>query len=153
MLAAGLALFLAFGRRLRLPWGGERRVQGGRWVRDRSLGGKMVFIADADLATSNGGPRQPRPLYEDDSTAGLGSAAGAGASDAGPWATAASGAASGASAAAAAAEPAWWNPPSFVVYCPASRKEELQRQARLVLRQLEDGKMLQVGGWVGGCGS
>jgi hypothetical protein len=29
------------------------------------------------------------------------------------------------------------------VYSTASRKEELQRQARGVLRQLEDGKLLQ----------
>ncbi|KAI3435813.1 hypothetical protein D9Q98_001871 [Chlorella vulgaris] len=141
--AAGVMLLLAFGRKLRWPWGGGRRGAGGKWVRDRSLGGKMVFIAD-DFEPAGAAPasRRARPLWDDDSAGSAGAAAASGSTaggdaDAGPWATAAPPTAS------TAAEPDWWQPPNFAVYSTASRKEELQRQARGVLRQLEDGKLLQ----------
>ncbi|PSC68311.1 hypothetical protein C2E20_8034 [Micractinium conductrix] len=143
-LAGGAAALLLLGGRLRLPFGGERRGQGGRWVRDRSLGGKMVFIPDADLP--EGGAKQPRPLWDDldgDDGGATSAAAAAGSSggsdgEAGPWATAAP-----PTPAAQPVLPSWWQSPNFAVYATFARKDELQRQARQVLRQLEDAKMLQ----------
>lgn len=140
-LAASVAFILMFGRRIRLPWGGGRRGAGGRWVMDRSLGGKMIFIPDADpTPASAAAAKQPRPLWGDDAAGSGAAAAATAAADAGPW-----GAAPPAPA-AVPAEPDWWQQaPRFLVYATAERKQELQRQARAVLRQLEDAKLLQVG--------
>lgn len=42
-----VAIFLvAFWGRLKGFFTGEGKTSGGRWIRDRSLGGKMVFITD-----------------------------------------------------------------------------------------------------------
>ena len=125
----------------RLSLRGGRRGAGGRWVRDRSLGGKMVFIPDAELPEA-AGARKVRPLYEDpDDGAAAAAAAEAEAAAGSVWATA-SGAAAQQQASGAEEElPGWWDEPRFLVYTTLTRKEELQRQARLVLRELQDAKL------------
>lgn len=137
--AGGLAVWQLVSR---LGGRGGRR-SGGRWVRDRSLGGKMVFIPDADLPGSSNGGNKMRPLYEDPDDGAAAAAAEAAAAGGGVWAAASS---SQPAAKAAAEEelPEWWDEPRFLVYTTFSRKEELQRRARLVLRELQDAK-LQVG--------
>lgn len=153
--AAGVAGLLVLGRNLQWPWGGGRRGEGGRWVRDRSLGGKMVFIPDAELPGSSNGKKPARPLYEDpedEAPAAVSSTGGAAA--AGPWANASP----GVMPAGRKEEelPSWWKAPNFLVYTTFSRKDELQQRARMALRELEDAK-LQVGwggvGERGGVGS
>ncbi len=42
----GLALWLLVRKLLPAIFGASRLAQGGRWVRDRGLGGKEVFVAD-----------------------------------------------------------------------------------------------------------
>lgn len=149
--AGGVALW----QLVKLVGRGRRRSSGGRWVRDRSLGGKMVFIPDAELPGGSNSGKTMRPLYEDpdDGVAAAAAAAEAEAAGAGVWAAPSS---SQAAAGAAAAEelPGWWEEPRFLVYTTFTRKEELQRQARLVLRELQDAK-LQVRrgvGWGGVAG-
>ncbi|KAL4429558.1 hypothetical protein ABPG77_008607 [Micractinium sp. CCAP 211/92] len=141
--AAGAALAaLLFGGRLR--WGGGRRGNGGRWVRDRSLGGRMIFIPDAEPA---GQAKPMRSLYDElggGDEEGIASGAPSSGSGEGPWAT--SFAAQQQQQQQGRREPelpSWWKSPNFLVYTPFSRKDELQRQARIVLRQLEDAKLLQ----------
>jgi hypothetical protein len=42
-----LVIFLvAFWGRIKAIFTGSRKTEGGRWIRDRSLGGRMVFIPD-----------------------------------------------------------------------------------------------------------
>ena len=131
---------LAWGRNLRWPWGG-RRASGGRWVRDRSLGGRMVFIPDPE-PLEGGAARPARPLYEDPDAGAVPEAAPAGGA-LGPWSDA--GPAAPAAAPRAFELPAWWEAPSRLVYSTPARKEELQRRARATLRYLQDQK-LEVGG-------
>ena len=130
----------------RLGARGGRRGIGGRWVRDRSLGGKMVFIPDAELPGGSNGGKKMRPLYEDpdEGAAAAAVAAEAAAAGGGVWAAASSSQAAARAATAEEDVPEWWDEPRFLVYTTFSRKEELQRQARLVLRELQDAK-LQVG--------
>jgi hypothetical protein len=144
--AGGVLLWLLVGSRFKLPWGQARRVEGGRWVLDRSLGGKMVFIPDASPAAAP--HKAPRPLWDDDSApdtpasaAGAGPGAGlaaAAAADVDRWATAAA----APRPAPPPGPPSWWDPPTFTPCPGATRREELQRQARATLRQLEDAKLL-----------
>lgn len=130
--AAGLA-YVVWGRSVRWPWASKRRGEGGRWVRDRSLGGKMVFIPNGAAGTST-----TRPLWEDDDefSSELVTAAASGAVSA---------VSAGASTDATPQElvPEWWSPPSSASYVSAGRKEELHKQAKAALRQLEDAKMLR----------
>jgi hypothetical protein len=133
--AAAVALLLVATGRIRLPsWTRARRGGArGRWIRDRSLGGKMVFVPD-DAAGGAG----PRPLWGADDDVPASPAA----------VTAAASGAAAASAAAAAADPnampEWWAPPAPVRYgVGAARKEELAAAARRALRALEDAKVLR----------
>lgn len=41
-----LIFLVAFWSRIKAFFTGEAKTSGGRWIRDRSLGGKMVFISD-----------------------------------------------------------------------------------------------------------
>lgn len=143
--AGGALVALLFGGRLR--WNGGRRGTGGRWVRDRSLGGRMVFIPDAE---SGAQPKPQRSLYDELGGGDDGAAvvATSGGGEAGPWAT--SFAPPQQQGGREPELPSWWKTPNFLVYTPFSRKDELQRQARVVLRQLEDAKLLQARGPGGG---
>ncbi|PRW60155.1 Golgi transport 1 [Chlorella sorokiniana] len=134
--AGGVALWQLASR---LGVRGGRR-SGGRWVRDRSLGGKMIFIPDADLPGSSNGGKKVRPLYEDPDDGAAAAAAEAAAAAGGVWA-AASSPQPAAKPSVADELPEWWDEPRFLVYTTFSRKEELQRQARLVLRELQDAKL------------
>lgn len=57
--AAGLAaLYMLVGRKISWPWSGRQRGgQGGRWVYDRSLGGKMVSQSRGAACQPGGGAR------------------------------------------------------------------------------------------------
>ena len=46
MLGVLLIFVVAFWARIKAFFTGEGKTSGGRWIRDRSLGGKMVFIPD-----------------------------------------------------------------------------------------------------------
>lgn len=136
LMGAGYAIW---GDKLRKFWAQRGPSENGRWVRDRSLGGKLVFVPDATDAPS------PRPLWEDDDefTSELATAAASRAgrpSGSGAPNTVKSGSA-GAVSAPEDVEPTWWAPPAPVGYVSASRKEELARQARATLRELEDYKL------------
>ena len=60
---AGVTMFMylknKFGWSFGKLWGGRQTGATGRWVRDRSLGGKMVYIEDTKK------PSAPRPLWDD----------------------------------------------------------------------------------------
>lgn len=124
-LALAAAVAAAAVLRLRLPWaGGRRGEEKGRWVRDRSLGGKMVFIPDVPIDAPS--PGKAAQLWGDDAA----------------WGAAPPPAAVPPPAAAEAAPPAWWPARAPApVYCSPARLEELQRTARAVVRDLEDAKV------------
>ena len=141
--AASLIYFLLFGKQMKWPW---RRSSGrtkGRWIRDRSLGGKMVFIPDTTDKASAG----PRPLWPDDETfeRNLSESIGAVAVSVSRGAVGASESSTSSRAIPSARDeppPEWWAPPKPASYIPQSRREELARQARQVLRELEDAKIV-----------
>jgi len=47
-------------------FGGKRDGEGGKWIRDRSLGGKMVWIPDAPASDSSAAYSPLPPTREDD---------------------------------------------------------------------------------------
>jgi len=114
--------------------GGDKRK--GRWVRDRSMGGKMVFIPDDEdePGAPAGGSRATKssPLSEvgEADAAALTAAAS-------KWGTAA---ATPAAAKAERAMPSWWDPPAYV-WVPDERKVEIGKEARRLLKELEDVKL------------
>jgi hypothetical protein len=136
--AAGL-LYAALGSRARWTWpwsgGARRRAAGGRWVRDRSLGGRTVFVPDGDDAAAT-----PRPLWDDSDDFAADLAAAAAVRAVSPASPTAGG---GAAAAAKDALPEWWAPPAPARYVAAARREELAKQAKRALRALEDAKLLR----------
>ena len=127
VVAFGVFWFLKNTFGWKLPGSGSRKGGlRGRWVRDRSLGGRMVFIEDS------GAPKAPRPLWDDlpgeeeikktktvpgyfsdtDEEDGTKTSV-----------------------------PVWWAPPEPVKYVSANRKEELQKQADSLVRQLQNQKI------------
>ena len=139
----GLGVFLfmknKFGWNFGHLWRKQEGGASGKWVRDRSLGGRMVFIPDSST------PKTPRPLWddlpgeeelkktrsipgyisdsdEDDRT---------GSSSRGEFSKVEN----------KTSVPVWWAPPAGVSYVSASRKEELQKQAGSILRQLQNEKV------------
>ncbi|KAK9803595.1 hypothetical protein WJX72_003223 [[Myrmecia] bisecta] len=141
---AGVAYLL--GKKL-LGWrfGGARAGQGGRWISDRSLGGKMVFVPDEPEAA----PRARAPRQDStDLSAARSQAASAVASTTAPesWARSAHPAASSSSSSsrpneAARAVPSWWDPPP-VVSLGKAFKEQALKQAMIILQEMEDAKLL-----------
>ena len=134
--------YAVWGHKLRKLWSQGGSSENGRWVRDRSLGGKLVFVPDVTDAPS------PRPLWVDDddftselttaATARAGPSTSSGATSLGTTTAAGGGRAS---SSIEDVEPTWWAPPAPVGYVSASRKEELTKQARATLRELEDYKL------------
>jgi len=147
-LLAAAAAVAAVARRLCTGSWGPRRKEG-RWVRDRSLGGKMIFVEDGDLSSYASKLRKKSinaDLFLDDGEE-------VDPSDA----AAAAAAASGSRKAATAKEqqlPSWWAPPrpSSSTSSSSSRfeREALTQALRedptfiaatATLRQLEDSKL------------
>lgn len=103
--------------------GHGRNQKRGKWVRDRSLGGKMVFIEDA--------PPQARPLWDDLPSEDLDD----------QKSLAAYGSDFKKDVHQDKIVPLWWAPPAAVKYVSSSRKDELTSTARGILRQLENEKI------------
>lgn len=155
-IAASLAvsglLYLILGDKI-AGWLGMHRRQnaGGKWVRDRSLGGKLIFIPDNAADTSTGGsPRNPLAWSEEDESASTtNTLARGGAGGAGqrmqPYDAARDIPAISTVQRSKDAIPSWWVPPSTASakYVSKARKEELLRQAKSQLKALEDAKLLQ----------
>jgi hypothetical protein len=110
--------------------GGRQGGKQGRWVRDRSLGGRMVFIEDSAKA--------PRPLWDDlpgeeelqktKTVPGYLSDTDEDDAPSGP-------------AKNKTMTPVWWAPPEPVSYVSANRRQELQKQADSLVRQLQNQKI------------
>ncbi|KAI8108229.1 hypothetical protein M9434_006258 [Picochlorum sp. BPE23] len=131
----GLGIFVVLKNKFgwTFPFGGmgQGTQKSGRWVRDRSLGGKMVFIEDSPSSSRR---NQPRPLWEDlpgdedDST--VGALPGYGSDDV-----------TEEQQQSVNKTPLWYAPPSGATYVSASRREELQKQANSLVRQLQNQKI------------
>ncbi len=133
---AGVA-YAKWGDNLKLMWRRGPNSEKGRWVRDRSLGGKLVFVPDATDAPSSS---RPSWLDDDGFTTELASAAAVRAGGVGS-ATSTSAGSKGLAAVVKDVEPTWWAPPAPVGYVSASRKEDMVKQSKQVLRMLEDSKI------------
>lgn len=135
--AIGIALvgvvYAIWGRHLPFLGGfKKRRTEGGRWIRDRSLGGKLVFVPDG-VASSTIGSSGARLLWDDALDEEIRSTT----------LTSTSTGTNTKETSTGPVTPEWWAPPAGVKYVPASRKEELARESRAILRELEDGKLLR----------
>ena len=160
-LLAAAAAVAAVARRVSTgSWGGSRRKKG-RWVRDRSLGGKMIFVEDDDLSLSASKLRKSMnaDLFLDEEGGGGG---GEDPSDVAA-ARAAAAAAGGAGRKATTKQqqqqqqlPSWWSPPrSSSSSSSSSASTRLEREAlaralredptlaaaAATLRRLEDSKL------------
>lgn len=127
VVAFGVFWFLKNTFGWKLPGSGSR--QGGlrgRWVRDRSLGGRMVFIEDS------GRPKAPRPLWDD-----LPGEEEIRKTKTVPGYVSDTDEEDGKKTAV----PVWWAPPEPVKYVSANRKDELQKQADSLVRQLQNQKI------------
>ena len=129
--------YSVFGERVANFFKSGGRRENGRWIRDRSLGGKLVFIPDVEMEKS-----APRPLWEDDDeddedvAAELASTA-AHRSTTTPTTTTAT----RTRQQEEDEEPTWWAPPAPVGFVSPSRKEDLTKQAKSLLRALQDAKL------------
>lgn len=134
--------------------GRGRGSQGdGRWIRDRSLGGRLIFVPDVDTSSSSspvsgGSKMAARPLWDDNDeeiSVKIGTSSNSGNEDSASSEEAAftSAAASYRSGSTGRKNvvPDWWSPPSTAVYSTAQRKEDLKKQTRLILKQLQDEKL------------
>jgi hypothetical protein len=92
------------------------------------LGGKLVFVPGNGSSASNGSSGA-RLLWDDALDKELCSTA---TTQSIPNDTSAS-----------KVTPEWWAPPPGAKYVPVNRKEELARESRAILRELEDGKLLR----------
>ncbi|KAL6769907.1 hypothetical protein ACKKBG_A32825 [Auxenochlorella protothecoides x Auxenochlorella symbiontica] len=135
--ALGAAALVALGIKFqdRLGWIGRggRRQHGGRWVRDRSLGGKMVFIPDPESTL----PAAKRPLWDFEDGVG---------SSAAPSTSSIPSGRSKETASAPPAPPSWWvehDGRTGGAQLPATQRAELETEACQLLRRLEDDKVLQ----------
>lgn len=134
----GVAVFMFMKSRFGWSFGwltGSRRSgAAGRWVRDRSLGGRMVFIEDTSK------PATPRPLWDDLP----------GGDEARKQKTVPgylSGSDEDAEVAALGIKapekvaPVWFAPPQPVKYVGKDRKMELQKQADGLVKKLQNEKV------------
>ncbi|KAK9840093.1 hypothetical protein WJX74_003186 [Apatococcus lobatus] len=124
---------------------GGQGTQGGRWIKDRSLGGKMVFIPDEEVAA--GKKQQPfddwsvqsAPARSSPTAATDRSQSGAAASTSAP-------AAFGAGPQTAQQQsrvqrlPDWWDPPP-VIHSSGAFKEEAKKRAQSLTNTMEEGKL------------
>jgi len=131
----GLGIFVVLKNKFgwTFPFGGmgQGTQKSGRWVRDRSLGGKMVFIEDSPSSSRR---NQPRPLWEDlpgdEDDSKVGALPGYGSDDVAEE-----------QQQSVNKTPLWYAPPSGATYVSASRREELQKQANSLVRQLQNQKI------------
>lgn len=131
ILALAAATVVLFGRQLGLRWQWGRTPERGRWVRDRTLGGKLVFIPATESSTA------PALMSWDVDTSEPRVAAGVadpelykGVLDS-PTRTQSKG------------PPAWWAPyapPALPV--SAAARQDAQKEGRALLKALEDSKLL-----------
>lgn len=142
LLAAAVALQGAVGRTLGLRWRWGRAPEKGRWVRDRSLGGKLVFMSDS----ADTPPAPAAALISWDVEADVPRTDAGLAVDSAVWRGALPGTRPDAAAGAggAAGPPEWWRPPSApLLPVGASTKEQAQREAKRLISGLEDAKMVR----------
>ncbi|KAK9862924.1 hypothetical protein WJX84_002488 [Apatococcus fuscideae] len=146
LVIAGLSKSM-FGWQLpRWMQGGQGRAKGGRWIQDRSLGGKLVFIPDEEVTPSR--KQEPFSDWKVSSTPQKtpGTAEAAGRAESGAEASTSASLAFGAGPQAAAQQqsvgqlPQWWDPPPATA-STASFKEEAQRRAQLLTRTMEERKV------------
>jgi hypothetical protein len=123
-------LLLAFWKNIRAVFSGAGRQEKGRWIRDRSLGGKMIFVPENSADSEGVDLRKPPRI------SALGEVLPAAASTT-PVAIRQQEGAS-----AAAERPEWW---TYTLPLPVSgaRQLECQKRAKKILKQLEDEKLLQ----------
>ena len=136
----GVAVFLflknKFGWSFSWLMGGQKGSSSGRWVRDRSLGGRMVFIEDTKK------PSAPRPLWDDlpgeeeaqKKRTVPGYLSGSDEDDA-------SEVAGDELSRKKKVAPVWWAPPQPVKYVSKDRKADLQKQADGLVRKLQNEKV------------
>eukprot|EP00887_Chlorella_sp_A99_P006407 scaffold3.g6407.t1 len=135
-IAGACVALLALGKRL--PWLQPRPRPGGRWVRDRSLGGKQVFVPDSQADAAKGTRSVLDAARPQAAVRGLNDLPSV------RLPVDETGAPAGAAPRARRppdAKPEWWSPPPRS-YVGPGRREELARQARAALRELEDAKLL-----------
>lgn len=123
-------LFTSLGNSIRSLWRKKPARQEGRWVRDRALGGKLVFVPDSPL------PPSRSAKFADDFPKGL-----AKANNVQNDKDAAEAAGTAGSTLPSDSPPTWWAPPAPAKYCPKFRKTELTQQAQETIRMLDDCKM------------
>ena len=142
MISAVLIFLIIFGKNIKWPWTGKEQTPRGRWIRDRSLGGKMVFIPDTEVGKST-----VRPLWTDDDSFGdeleevsskVSSISGNLDRD-----RRSSSLKEGGYAEFTSFPPEWWAPPRPALHVPQTRRDELRIEARKVLKELEDAKVLR----------
>eukprot|EP01026_Neomeris_dumetosa_P046182 TRINITY_DN39284_c0_g1_i1.p2 TRINITY_DN39284_c0_g1~~TRINITY_DN39284_c0_g1_i1.p2 ORF type:complete len:373 (-),score=62.69 TRINITY_DN39284_c0_g1_i1:57-1100(-) len=132
LIIAGLiVLMIIFRERLLTFFRIERRTQGGRWVSDRSLGGKMVFVADS--------PKEEIVVKQevfDSSLRRLRQKEGGG------WVAAISSDDEREMEVPQQKQlPSWWDVPPPKPFVSETTKENYRKQAQMVLKTLEVGKM------------
>lgn len=151
-LLAAAAVVAAVARRVSTgSWGSQRKR--GRWVRDRSLGGKMIFVEDdSPLAASQLRRSMNADLFSDRDGEGKGAEEDPSDVAAAARAAAAGGSASRSATATAKQQkqlPSWWSPPrassrsslSPAALAQAMREDPTLLAAAATLRQLEDSKV------------
>ena len=138
LVGLGVLLFLKnkFGWDFGHLWRKNNGGTSGRWVRDRSLGGRMVFIPDSST------PKAPRPLWDDlpgeEELKKTRSIPGYISDDDDIESSSRQ---ESSKVEKKTIVPVWWAPPAGVSYVSATRKEELQKQAGAILRQLQNKKV------------
>jgi hypothetical protein len=113
-----------------LGWAGKNKGEAGRWVRDRSLGGRMVFLEDSKKAAV------PRPLWED-----LPGEEEAKKKKTLPGYLSDDEKATVPLESTKKVVPVWWAPPQPVKYVSKDRRADLQKQADMIVRRLQNEKI------------
>ncbi|CAL8469335.1 g8876 [Coccomyxa elongata] len=125
LVIAGMGLVLVLGRLPDFLGGLGRSSEGGKWIRDRSLGGKMVFVPDAPSTV----PQRDSVGTAEDVEVLRSSAS---ASVAAPLASE--------QRADGDSIPEWWNP-SPALHVSLYYKQEADKTAKAILKEIEDAKL------------
>ncbi|DBA86176.1 TPA: hypothetical protein ACH3X1_005685 [Trebouxia sp. C0004] len=123
-------------------WGKGGR-QGGKWVSDRSLGGRMVWMPDEPKTTSSSARSQSMRWNDTPSSlpSSTSSSAAAVLAPDNTQSASTSGRQAGSGAGTQQGPPSWWDPPP-TIHVDKRYKDQTSSQARTILRQLEDAKLL-----------
>eukprot|EP00892_Ulva_mutabilis_P002415 jgi/Ulvmu1/12174/UM085_0038.1 len=129
-MAAAIFVVVSFWSKIRDMFAGNSGHRSGKWVRDRSLGGKMVFIADEDVQSSS--RTIPGTSALPDTYAADGAKLSQNLSDVSSSRLAAD---------SEPSRPAWWvySPPLPI---PEATKLEYRKRAKGILKQLENQKLV-----------